>query len=301
MAFTISIPGIIRLVFVTTPGEVLVANDASMVDRSLSGRGGLVNRSVAARLSVFRTPDGDIWPAFRDRLDPLRATHQAALEATLSDVGLQRIAPEIAELGRYVRDGEACCSTGVIVQQAVGRLFLADYVASDESYKAARTLQTWLSALPLRAFWIRRSGALQASLDLIMDLSRGDMACAHATALAMENIVKSIELMRGLARQGDNLAKIGPQEALAQSLRAPAVVVREARDGGRAGPVRLRARSVVLLGVERARSRSPDPGFAFFAGAWNRCPAHGVVPALLAKVWQAAKDTAADRILLPRG
>jgi hypothetical protein len=100
VAFTIIIPGIVRLVAVKTPDEVLAVNDAGMVARSLSGRGGLVNRSTAAKLAVFRTPDGDIWPAFRDRLDPLRAAHQAALEAALSDVGplLQRIAREIASL-----------------------------------------------------------------------------------------------------------------------------------------------------------------------------------------------------------
>lgn len=291
MAFTIIIPGIIRLVVVKRPGEVVAVNDASMVQRSLSGRGGLVNRSIAARLAAFRAPNGDIWPAFRDRLDPLRATRQKRLEAALSDVEplLRRIAPEIAELGGYVRDGAADRNVGVIVQQAVGRLFFADYAASKESYEAARTLQTWLSAWPLRAYWIKRSGALQASLDRIMNLSRGDMACAHATALAMENIVRSIELMRQLACRDDNLAKIEPQAALVHSLRAPARVLREARDGGRAGPVRLPARSLVLVGVEGALRRHPVPSFAFFAGAWNRCPAHNVVPALLADVWQSAR------------
>jgi len=294
VAFTIIIPGIIRLVVVKRPGEVVAINDASMVQRSLSGRGGLANRSIAAKLAVFRKPDGDIWPAFRDRLDPLRTMRQEALEAALSDVELllRRIAPEIAELGGYVRDGAADRNVGVIVQRAVGRLFFADYAASEESYEAARTLQTWLSAWPLRAYWIRRSGALQASLDRIMDLSRGDVACAHATALAMENIVRSIELMRQLACHDDNLAKIEPQDALAHSLRAPARVIREARDGGRAGPVRLPARSLVLVRVESSLRQHPVPSFAFFASAWNRCPAHSVVPALLAGVWQVARAKA---------
>ena len=297
MAFTITIPGIIRLAVVKTPAELRAVNDASTVHRSLSGLGGLANRSVAAKLAVFRTPDGDIWPAFRDRFDPFRATRQAALEAALSNVELlrRRIAPEIAELGSYVRDGTAHRSTGVIVQQAVGRLFFADYAASEESYDAACTLQTWSSAWPPRAFWIRRSGALQASLDRITDLSRGDMACAHATALAMGNIVRSIELMRSLARQGDNLAKIEPQEALARTLRAPAHVAREVHDGGGAGPLRLRARSLVLLAVESARQQSADPGFAFLAGTWNQCPAHNIVPALLADVWEAARTDARSR------
>src|SRR5260370_9986665 len=133
-----------------------------MVERSWSGRGGLVNRSVAAKLAVFRTADGDIWPAFRDRLDPLRAAHQAALEAALSNVGplLRRIAPEIAELGGYVRDGAAHPSTGVIVQQAVGPLFFADYAPTEESYDPAPPLQTWLSAGPPRALWGPPSRAL---------------------------------------------------------------------------------------------------------------------------------------------
>src|SRR5258708_32267932 len=102
-----------------------------MVARSLSGRGGLVNRSTAAKLAVFRTPDGDIWPAFRDRPDPLRAAHQAAPEAALSDVGplRQRIAREIPELGGSVRGGRAPRPAGAIVQQGGGRRVFSRYAA----------------------------------------------------------------------------------------------------------------------------------------------------------------------------
>src|SRR4051812_23186936 len=109
MALILSIPGLVRLAVVRDPDELLRVNNAGTVARPLSGRGGLFNRSVAAKLAVFRTPDGDIWPAFRDRHDPLRAAHQATLESALSNVEplLQRIAPEIAELGNYIRDGHA--------------------------------------------------------------------------------------------------------------------------------------------------------------------------------------------------
>ena len=295
MALIITIPGLVRLALVRKPDELLRVNDAATVTRSLSGRGGLFNRSVAAKLAVFRGPDGDIWPAFRDRHDPLRASHQASLESALSntDALLQQIAPEITELGNYVGGRRAHRSMGVVVQQAVGRLFFPDYVASEESYAAARTLQAWLSAWPLRAAWIRRSGALKAALDQIQAASRGNMACAHATALAMDNIVKSIELMRELALHGDNLTKIEPKDALFRTLRAPARVVREARDGDFIGLIRLRSRTLVMLAVENARQqRASDPGFAFFAGAWNQCPAHGLVPALLSNVWQAARTRA---------
>jgi hypothetical protein len=307
VAITFAIPGIIRLVYVRAPDEVLAVNDATVIERSLSGRGGLAHRAAAGKLQVFRTPDGDVWPAFRDRLDPLRIEHQRALDAALADVRglLQRLAPQIAELADYVRTGRSQRSPGVVVQHAVGRLFFSDYAASEESYDAARTLQSWLSAGPLKSRILKRSGALQDALDRIMGLARGNMACAHATALAMDNIVNSIGLMRKLARSGDHLAELGPQDAVARTLRGPARVVREARDGARVvreardgarvGNVRLRARSLVMLAVEAARRQRPDPGFGFFASAWNRCPAHSVVPALLAEVWREAKNDAGGR------
>ena len=297
MAISINIPGILRLVFVEAADEIVAVNDATIVKRSLSGRGGLVNRAIAAKLQVFRTPDGDIWPAFRDRLDPLRAEHQRELEAALADVRalLQRIAPEISALAGYVRSGHAPHDPGIIVQQAVGRLFFPDYAANEESYGATQTLSAWLSAGPLKSFRLKHSGALQAALDRIMELARGDTACAHATGLAMENIVKSIGLMRELAKSGSNLKQLDPQDAVARALRAPERVLREARDGARIGNLRLRARSLILFGVEAARRQSPDPGFGFFASAWNRCPAHAFVPALLGEVWREAKNNPEGR------
>jgi hypothetical protein len=297
MAFTLTIPGIIRLVYVRTADEVLAINNASAVERSLSGRGGLVHRSVAGKLQVFRTPDGDIWPAFRDRLDPLRMAHQRELEQALANVRdlLQRLAPQIAELAEYVRTGRSQRSPEVIVQHAVGRLFFPDYAANEQSYDAARTLQGWLSAGPLKSLMLKRSGALQRALDRIIGLARGNLACAHATALALENIVKSIGLMRKLAASGDNLAKLGPQDALARTLRSPPRVIRETRDSTRVGNLRLQARSLVMLAVEAARRQRPDPGFGFFASAWNRCPAHSLVPALLAQVWQEAQNAPGGR------
>jgi hypothetical protein len=292
MAITLAIPGLIRLVYVRAPDEVLAVDNSSVIARSLSGRGGLVHRTIAGKLQVFRTPDGDIWPAFRDRLDPLRIEHQRALEAELADIRplLERLKPQIAELAAYVRSGRAPRSTGVMVQHAVGRLFFADYAASEESYAAAQVLQGWLSAGPIKSFILKRSGALANALTLIMGLARGNMACAHATALAMANIVKSIGLMRKLAGRADNLTKLGPYDAVARTLRGPDRVIREARDGARVGTVSLRARSLVMLAVEAARRQRPDPGFGFFASAWNRCPAHSLVPALLAEIWQQAKN-----------
>ena len=52
---------------------------------------------------------------------------------------------------------------------------------------------------------------------------------------------------------------------------------------------RLGARTLVIFGLEAARQRKPDSGIGFFADGWNRCPAHAIVPALLAEIWKKAK------------
>src|SRR5262245_65521208 len=104
MAIRITIPGILRLIFFKKPNEILAINDSSMVQRSLSGRGGLFQRSTAKKLAIFRTPDGEIWPAFCNRLDPLRAKHQRELEAALADISglLACLGPAIRALASHV-------------------------------------------------------------------------------------------------------------------------------------------------------------------------------------------------------
>ena len=291
MAMRITIPGIIRLAWLTDPDEVIAANDSGVVQRSLSGLGGLVQRSIAAKLAVFRTADGDIWPAFRDRADPLRTMSQSELEKALADTRglLKRVAPETGAIATYIRSGSTNRPPEITVQQMVGRLFVPDYAASEESYDAARALQTWISGGPIKSYLLKCSGQLERALDLIITLARGNTSCAHATAIAMENIAEAIERMRRLAQTSDNLEKLSPQEAIAATLRAPKQVVRETRDGGRVCGTHLGARTLVVLRLETARRQKPEAGIEFFAKGWNQCPAHAIVPALLTEIWKKAK------------
>jgi len=290
MAISIQIPGLLRLVVVRKPAELRAMNAAAGVDRPLSGRGGFVNRSIVAKLQPFRTPTGERWPVFCSHLDPLRGKHKSELEEKLSDVPaqLQRICGEIAELAAYVRGAPAARPVGVVVQQAVGRIFFDDYRASRESYEAARTLSGWLAAGPVRTLLMRLSDKVQPAVDTVLTHARGDTACAHGTGLALHNIVESIGLMRELGRSGSTLKQLSPAEAVARTLRAPPRVLREARDTTQAENVRVKGRSIILLSVESARKHGSDPGIAFLAGQRNECPAHAFVPALLAQVWKAA-------------
>lgn len=291
MGISLRIPGLVTLTIVRTPSEIGAINDARGVDRPMTGRGGLVNRMIAARLAVFKTPEGLTWPAFAARADTVRSERQDELESRLSGDAsdlIARVAPEIAALAVCVRDGSSTDTIGISVQQAVGRLFFPDYVADADSYDAARTLAKWPSAGPLTSWRLRRSGELQRAIDLVLARARNNTACAHATALAMHNIVDSVVLMRGLARKSGTSEKLSAPNAVRQVLRAPSRIIREAREDISIGDTKVRARSLVMMSVETARKASPDDGFGFFAGHWNRCPAHAFVPRLLARIWEVA-------------
>jgi hypothetical protein len=290
MAFSINIPRLARLTFIRTPAEAAAAVDAIRIDRMLSGRGGLLNRMAAGKLAPFLSADGPHWPAFMSRFDPDRVEGRESLEQKLKDLDgiLAALASEIAELAAHVRDRNTAHSPGVLVQQAVGRVFFPDYAATEDSYSAALTVSGWLSAGPIKSLYLRCSGKFQAALDQMIARSRGNLYCAHGTTLAMHNIVDSVKLMRNLARSGSTLKELTPEQAAAKVLRAPRRVIREAQDSAALPDARIRDRALVLISVEAARRGGSDPG-AFFVGHWNQCPAHAFVPALLGRIWLAAR------------
>src|SRR5437763_17004880 len=101
MGISLRIPGLVTLAIVRTPSEIAEISDARGVDRLMSGRGGLVNRMIAAKLAVFKTPEGLVWPAFAARADTARSDRQDELESRLSGDApdlIERIPPEIAAL-----------------------------------------------------------------------------------------------------------------------------------------------------------------------------------------------------------
>jgi len=293
VARSINIPGLLRLVIVRSAAEAAEVDEAAGVDRPLSGRGRLINRLIAAKLAPFTTPDGQPWPAFAARLDALRAERQSGLEEALSRSAnlLQRLEPEISDLAAFVCDRLPGASVGVIVQQAIGRLFFPDYRATDDSYAAAVTLSTWLSAGPIKSLLLKRSGRFQAALDLVTQDARGNASCAHAIGIALHGIIESVILMQQLASGSDQLHHLSPEEAVAQTLRAPARIIREARDRVQGRHLQLQSRSLILIPVESLRQQSADRGAAFAAGRWNQCPAHAFVPSFLAQVWRVARDS----------
>src|SRR5262249_35831607 len=165
MGISIRIPGLLRLMVVTKPGEMLAVNAAAGVGRPLSGRGSLFTRFMGANAQGVCAARGGVLGGLCPRKDGSGRARSKEVAEKLTDIPakLQSIRGEIAELAAYVRGKPTARSAGVIVQQAVGKLFFADYRASEESFDAAQTLSIWLRALPLRTRLLRRSGKVQAA------------------------------------------------------------------------------------------------------------------------------------------
>src|SRR5439155_24427766 len=96
----------------------------------------------------------------------------------------------IAGLAAAVRDMPGAPAIGPTTQQAVGRLFVADYRASSESWIAAGVLDAAVHTRnPLRSILLHLSGRLQRSRRLLADLVHRDLAGVHATGIAVHNLV----------------------------------------------------------------------------------------------------------------
>ena len=297
MARRIRIPGLLDLLIVDDPDEMATLNRHPDIARTISGQGGLLHRVLHGRIYGTLRAGGEPLPAFAGRDSAPRAARQTALETSLAryDVRAAPIKSDIERLARYVATGTAEVPIGVSVQQLVGRLFRPGYMATPATYEAARVINEWPRANPVKAAWWQASGKLARSKRFLWERAGQDPACIHATAIAFHNMVAAIEKLRTTAiRAGTR--NLSVHDAVRGSLVAPPAVLRSAT-----GPVRapflkrpLRTGTLVLFKLGAMHERSHDPTIAFATGEWNQCPGHDVVPRLLAAIWTTAMSLKGD-------
>ena len=73
-----------------------------------------------------------------------------------------------------------------------------------------------------------------------------------------------------------------------QCVFAPPNVLRQAVMPGATVSGAVRAGTLIILGLEAARERTPGRDVEFMEGNWAQCPAVAFVPALLQAVWKRA-------------
>jgi hypothetical protein len=290
MARRIRIPFLLDVVLVDDVEEMTQLNRRPDVARIVSAAGGLVHRVIQRRISGTLHVGRDPLPAFAARDDQSRAERQARLEDALDRLDLERepLASDIRRLGRYVSGQAPDVPVGEAVQQVVGRLFVPTYVATAESYRAAEVIAGWPRANPVKALWWRWSGQLRRSRALLWEKAGDNPACIHATAIAMHNVVTTIERMREMARDPGSRT-LAPRDAVQACLVAPAGLLRSATRQARVPFLTrpLRVGSLILFRLERIHAGTRDDAVAFLRGEWSQCPGHRIVPRLLEAVWMA--------------
>lgn len=288
MARSIRIPGLVDIKKVDDKAEILTLSRDTRLDRGFAPLGPLINRVLMSRIRSTLQVDGKPFPAIAPRGDAERAKTQAALRQRLEPAGGKPLWDDatLARLVAAVRGESGDDEIGPAAQQAVGRLFVSDYVGDAESWSAAKDLDDGVrSRNPLRTLQLKLTGRLRRSRALLAERARGDLACVHGTGIAVHNLARGFTTMRDLWSKRPHASA---EKAVATCLYAPETVVRQATTKGGTLAGDVRPGTLMLFQLDSARQHSPGAEAVFMAGTWAECPAIAFVPALLRAVWERA-------------
>jgi hypothetical protein len=291
MGRSLRIPGLIDLVQADARADIRGLADDARLDRKFELRGPLINRLLVLRIRSVLRLAGVPLPSVAPRDDAQRMRGQEELHRRLDPVAGKPLWDEetIAALVGAVRGAPGAPPLAPAAQQAVGRLFAADYKASPQSWAAAGVLDAAVHTRnPLQAAFLHLSGRLRRSRRLLADLVHGDLAGVHATGIAVHNLVRGFERMRELWKEPRWRSPAAVDAVVEQCVFAPPSVLRQAAMPGATVCGTVRAGTLVVLELGVARERAASREVEFMQGNWAQCPAAAFVPALLQAVWKRA-------------
>ena len=297
MAQRIRVPGIVDFLNVDSPQEVRTfAGDAGL-DRRFDIRGPLINRLLISRIRDLLAVNGRRLPSVAPREDPDRARRQAELRQRLDTLLLTPCdAGTLIVLAATIRGARNDPPLAIIAQQAIGRMFVPDYVATEQTWAAAQTLDTAVHTRnPIRSLIWRLTGRVERARSLLAGRVDGDVAGVHATGIAVHNLVHGLERMQAVWASAEVGREIPATPAVEEFLFAPESVLRQAVSGT-GNDLNVGTDTLVMLKLEKARQSSRTPDITFMANSWAACPAAAIVPALIMAVWAAAvADATAEK------
>jgi hypothetical protein len=291
MTRRLRIPGLVDLVRIDDPAMIAAASADPRLDRDFTGKGPLINRWIVGRIRRnLRTPNAPL-PSALPRNYPGRVEQQAALQSRLENLVAQGSvgSEHVAELAAHVRGERGDKTLGPLVQETIGRLFVKDYRATSETWRAACVLAAApRNVNPLRALYWALTGAVGRARRVLSEAAGGDTAGVHATTVAVHTLVRNLEAMRELWSQPGARERMSAETAVIRSLRAPESVPRRWSKAASTVWGNLPEGALTLFELDAARARDPDADTVFLAASWSHCPAAGWTTALLKAVWQRA-------------
>lgn len=174
----------------------------------------------------------------------------------------------------------------MLTQQLLGRLFSAGFVATEESWNAAKTLVAAPRSWKInRVFWWFVTGKVRRSKQLLAQMVNGDLSAVNAIGIAVHNVVNGLRHMRALYADGSIRSSLSPEAVACECLFAPVSLYRQATEAGQLGDCPFPRNSLFVLEIGKASQRDGGQPLVFMDNTWSRCPAADWVPAMLEGLW----------------
>ena len=271
-----------------------ISNDPNL-DRDFDQPTFASNRTrIEKMLDVFSV-GGKRFPTMCSRTDASRAKAQDELWSKLNAIAetIKSGPVELEPLADWVRGTGETEEIGPLVQQSVGRLFVADFVSTKESWTAAcMILEASTSSNGMKMLYWRVSGRLERAKALLSSMVNGNLSAVNGIGVALHHIVDGLHRMRQLA--GDPNEQRTVDAIVGQCLFAPGSAVRLAKADGIVGGCPFRKGSMFVLKLVGATQGGENRDLVFLSNSWSRCPADTWVIALLGGVWRRTRAIGQD-------
>jgi len=286
------VPGLIDLFEVSEPTEIKALASDPRLDRRFETGTCPINWLLLKRSLMVLSFEGRRFPTMMPRGSAQRKLDQQELWTNLSEKAsaITSGPDELEPLANWVRGVGSETQPSILVQQLLGRLFSSKFVATEESWSAAKILVAAPRSknLPNMLWWFV-SGKVRRAKRLLAGMVNEDLSAVNAIGIAAHNVVKSIRHMRLLYADADARSNLSTEAAAEQCLFAPVSVYRQALAAGQLGDCPFSRNSLFVLSIGEASQQAEGRPLVFMDESWSRCPANVWVPAMLQGVWKRAK------------
>jgi hypothetical protein len=285
------IPGFIDVINVDDPEEIFALNQDARIDREFHLGLPVLNSLILKRSLSVLSFAGRRFPTMVSRDSAERASAQTKLgEALTARVSSIKEGPEELEpIASWIRGEGRDSQVGLFVQQVVGRLFSPTFVATEESWEAARVLvaaprsPNWLEM-----FWWFITGKVRRAKRLLASLVNEDLSAVNGIGIASHNIVKSLVQMKRLYSEPGARNSLSAEDAVSRCLAAPVSLFRQATASGELRGCPFSKDSLFVFFIGKASKADGGRSLIFMDDSWSGCPAAQWVPAMLEGVWKRA-------------
>ena len=285
------IPWIVDRIEVDSPSEISKVLEDPRVDREFLTPTALINWLLLKRALSALSFDGRRFPTMTPRASTVNDSKLGRLWERLDTAApsIRQGPDELEALARWIRGDNSDLEPGVLAQQLVGSLFSDRFVATPESWEAAKILVAAPRVSNVaKLFWWAVSGKVRRAKRLLAGMVDGDLAAVNAIGIAVHNIVRGLVHMKILYMNAGTKATLSAEKAADRCLLAPASVFRQATSAGEINGCPFARLSLFVLNIGEASRLKEGRSLVFLDETWSRCPAATWVPAMLAGVWTRA-------------